>query len=123
MNIDEANTEPFYRFHRFHEEFNRNIKVSYGALELLRKTQPEKNANASQLIRLPTGEEPWGTETKWRSISSQASKSQQFLSQMGLVRVMSGFEDFLIGTKAESDRHCDSIGLPTSPFLRGPDHR
>jgi hypothetical protein len=36
MNLELANTEPFYRFHRFREDFDRNIKVAFGALEKLK---------------------------------------------------------------------------------------
>jgi hypothetical protein len=117
MNIAQANTEPFYRFHRFHEDFNRNTKVAFGALESLRRSSSQDQATQAPLTKLPTGEEPWGVETKWRSLSTIILKSNQFLSQMGLVRVASAFEDFLINTKAEYDRHTSIAGRAPAAAL------
>jgi hypothetical protein len=35
MNIERANSEPFYRFHRFGEELNRNMRISVAGLALV----------------------------------------------------------------------------------------
>jgi hypothetical protein len=35
MDLSQASTELFSRFHNFHEEFNRAVKVTYGAIEQL----------------------------------------------------------------------------------------
>lgn len=106
MNIQNANTEPFYRLHRFHEEFNRCMRVAFGSIASLRDNADE----ASKLVVLPTGGEPWGTETKWREVKKVLSESTQFLSQVALVRVLSAFEDFITKVEAEHDRYlslCD----------------
>jgi hypothetical protein len=105
VNTKNANSEPFYRLHRFHEEFNRNLTVAFGALQSFHAASPLDAGGAVVLTRLPTGDEPWGKETKWRTISSVIAQSTRFLSQMGIVRVMSALEDFLIGVKAEYDRY------------------
>jgi hypothetical protein len=117
MNIETANTEPFYRFHRFHEEFNRNIKVAFGALQLLGHSASAEVTEGSKLVILPTGGEPWGDGTKWRSLAPVSSQASKFLSQMGLVRVMSAFEDFLTNVKAEHDRYAN---LPLGTAVDSP---
>ncbi|HSU53779.1 MAG TPA: hypothetical protein VLT36_06950 [Candidatus Dormibacteraeota bacterium] len=105
MNLGNANTEPFYRFHRFHEEFSRNMRIAFGALEALRESSRSDPASTQKLVALPTGGEPWGVVTKWRDISGAISDSARFLSQIALVRVVSAFEDFLVNVEAEHERH------------------
>lgn len=106
MNTTLANTEPFFRFHLFNEEFNRNLKVTVGSLEFVKKASKKKKIGAKSLTVLPTGGEPWGKRTTWRetSVSTVVEEAKRFLSQMGIVRVISAFEDFLITIEAEYDR-------------------
>ena len=97
MDISNASTEPFCRFHSFHEEFNRSTKVAFGALQaLMRSDKP--------LTILETGDEPWGPYTEWRDPIREARAGIKFLSAMGIVRVMSAFEDFLVTVDAEYSR-------------------
>lgn len=104
MNIQIANTEPFYRFHRFNEEFNRNMRVTIGALAFV-SNKAETDAADGKQMTLPTDGEPWGDETKWNDIGAVVTTSKTFVSQIAVVRVMSAFEDLLISTKAEHDRY------------------
>jgi hypothetical protein len=105
MDLSIANLEPFVVFHDFLEEFDRNIKVTYGALALTRRMSPNSMSNAgNRLVRLPTEDEPWGPDTKWRNLDTVVSNSKLFIAQIGLMRIFSAFEDFLIGIKAEYDR-------------------
>jgi hypothetical protein len=97
MDTREASTEPFCRFHFFHEQFNRSTKVAFGALEALKQGD-------APLTVLTTGDEPWGEHTKWRDPAREARDGIKFLSAMGIVRVMSAFEDFLITVEAEHSR-------------------
>jgi hypothetical protein len=61
MDLSIANSEPFVVFHDFLEEFDRNIKVTYGALALTGRMPPNSMSNAgNRLVRLPTEDEPWG---------------------------------------------------------------
>jgi len=120
MIIKNAHTEPFWRFHRFHEEFDRNIKVTFGALHLFSQSTFVEVGKASDLAILPTGDEPWGEHTKWKDPKRVSGHAATFLSQMGLVRVMSAFEDFLVSVRAEHDRYLSLIGATTkqSPKTR-----
>ncbi len=52
----------------------------------------------------PTEDEPWGPDTKWRNLDTVVRNSKLFIAQIGLMRIFSAFEDFLIGIKAEYDR-------------------
>ena len=105
MDLSIANSEPFVLFHDFLEEFDRNIKVTYGALALTGQLLPNSTSSAGNaLVRLPTGDEPWGTETKWRSLDTVVKNSKLFVAQIGLMRIFSAFDDFLSGIRAEYDR-------------------
>jgi len=114
MNIQGANSEPYYRFFRANEDFGSNIKLAYGALHAITQQQdatpPQRG---SRLIRLPTGGEPWGSSTKWRAIKQRIPQVRRFLAQMGLVLVMSAFEDFLTNVKSEHSRYSGFLGTPT----------
>jgi hypothetical protein len=110
MNIDSATSEPFYRFLRFREEFDRRIKVAHGALMIL-----EANATKLTITELPVGEEPWGETTKWSDISEQVEGSAHFISQLALVYIVSGFEDFRVGIRSELSRLKSLSGQPDTP--------
>jgi hypothetical protein len=107
VNIDDANTEPFYRFHRFNEEFNRNVRLTVGALGVVSE-MGINNAAALKLLELPTDGEPWGDLTKWKSVTNAVPAAKRFISQIGTVRVISAFEDLLTSSKAEYDRRSES---------------
>jgi hypothetical protein len=111
MDIQGANTEPYYRFLRANEDFGSNIKLAYGALHAIRQKE-------SRLIRLPTGGEPWGRSTKWRAIKQRIPQVRRFLAQMGLVLVTSAFEDFLTNVKSEHNRYSGFLGVQT--IAKGP---
>jgi hypothetical protein len=108
MNIQGANTEPYYLFFRAQENLGSNIKLAYGALQAISENEsassPEKG---TRLIALPTGNEPWGSSTRWRSVKRRIPLVRRFLSQMGLVLVTSAFEDFLTNVISEHSRYSD----------------
>ncbi len=110
MNIEKANTEPFYRFLRFNEKFNRSVRIAIGALGKVAKTEANR-LNKLNLIKLPTDGEPWGSQTKWKTTTRAIPDAKRFISQLGIVLVFSAFEDLLISVKAEYDRYSGFRGL------------
>jgi len=112
MNISSANTEPFHLFHRFNEEFNRNMRIAVGALGVV--TQMKSTGVAEKVLRLPTLGEPWGAHTLWKDVAKEVPGTKRFLSQIGIVRVFSAFEDLIIGAKGEFDRNARLRGLEDS---------
>jgi hypothetical protein len=114
MNIQGANSDPYYRFFRAQENLGSNIKLAYGALHAISQnegaTLPEKGTG---LIALPTGGEPWGSNTRWRGTKRRIPLIRRFLSQMGLVLVTSAFEDFLTNVIAEHSRYSGFFGTET----------
>lgn len=102
MNIDAAISEPLVRLIAFHNAFNRNIKVIFGALEKLSSASAVHTSAAP--IALPTGTEPWGRETLWRTLQGPVKDAAGFLAEISLARATASFEDYLIGAKAEFDR-------------------
>jgi hypothetical protein len=87
MDILNANTEPFCRFHLFHEEFNRSTKVAFGALDLL--------VRGTARTVLPTGEEPWGEHTEWRNPARESSFGHEVSFHNGSGSRDIGFRRFL----------------------------
>lgn len=119
MNIQGANTEPFYLFRRFHENLGSNIKLAYGALQAISQNEGAKLPDkGSRLIVLPTGGEPWGSNTHWRDVKRRVPLVRRLLSQMGLVLVASAFEDFLINVISEHSRYAGFCGKET--VAKGP---
>jgi hypothetical protein len=105
MDLSIANSEPFVVFHEFLEQFDRSIKVTHGALALISKMSPNSISNAGNgLVRLPTEDQPWGADTKWRSLDAVVKSSKSFVAQLGLMQIFAAFEDFLTGIRAEYDR-------------------
>ena len=112
MDVTNANTEPFFLFHRFSEEFNRNMRIAVGALGVI--TQMRSTVAPEMVLKLPTLGEPWGGHTLWKDVAKEIPGTKRFLSQIGIVRVLSAFEYLLIGTKAEFDRYASFRGLEGS---------
>lgn len=113
MNFDYAITEPFLRYHEFQVSFDRNIRVAYGGLQMLRTGAKLEHKGDVALVEVPAGDEPWGKPRLWKNVPVLVSHSARFLSHMGAVRVLSAFEDFLIATKAEYDRYTGiAVGAP-----------
>jgi hypothetical protein len=101
MKIEDAISEPCRRLIEFHNRFNRNIKVTFGSIAL---AEQAASSNGTSNMDLPTGEEPWGQATQWSNLPEKTKDSAIFVSELGLVRASSAFEDYLIGAKAEFDR-------------------
>jgi hypothetical protein len=108
VDISTANTEPFYRFYRFHEELNRHLKIITGGLGLVLR---EATSARETKIQLPTQGEPWGKHTEWRNVGPLVGPAKAFVSQLGVVRVLSAVEDFLIGIEAEHSRCIHISGI------------
>ncbi|WP_157136873.1 hypothetical protein [Sphingomonas sp. PAMC 26617] len=53
MEIDNALSEPAVRLVEFHNAFNRNVKISFGALESV--SQRALTGAAGDVLALPTG--------------------------------------------------------------------
>jgi hypothetical protein len=102
MEFEAAISEPLARLITFHNAFNRNIKLSFGALALL--SEQFSSGNHSGAFELPTGTEPWGRETRWRSLDTPLRDSAIFLSELGIARAAAAFEDYTTGAKGEFDR-------------------
>ena len=100
MDTEAAISEPLVKLIAFHNAFNRNIKVSFGALEMLSGVSAG-DATVGP-IALPTGTEPWGRETRWRNLAGPIKEAASFLAEIGLARATAAFEDYLTGAKAES---------------------
>lgn len=102
MNIDTALSEPGVRLIEFHNWFNRNIKVTFGALEALTQQLPAGTDEAAFV--LPTGGEPWGKTTRWRNLVAPVKDAATFLAEIGIARATAALEDYRIGAEAEFTR-------------------
>lgn len=102
MNLQDAISEPFVKLIQFHNGFNRNIKSSVGALEFWNATI--KGIGSAALTTLPTGKEPWGAATYWKNPEAAVETTEAFITELGIVRAASAFEDYITGADAELNR-------------------
>jgi hypothetical protein len=111
MDLQDANTESFFQFFHYHENFDASMKLAYGALQAISlEEDSEASKKEGGLLALPTGGEPWGSTTRWRTITHRIPSVRRFLSQMGVVLVASAFEDFVTNVISEHDRYADFQG-------------
>lgn len=103
MDFSTANTEPFYIFHRFHESVNRLVKVISGALALTQRTVNGPNGKKILSDIIKAAGEPWSGSHHYDP-EQELTTSTTFIAEMGIVRVDSAMEDFLISTDAEVSR-------------------
>ncbi len=112
--LNAAISEPLARIIAFHNSFNRSVKLSFGALELL-SAQSGRDERA-EAVSLPTGGEPWGRETRWRNLDEPLKDAAVFIAELGIARAVAAFEDYATGAKGEFDRACL---LPVRPKKEG----
>jgi len=101
MDLQNTITEPFVKILNFHNDFNRHIKLSVGALEFW-KASAMAAANGISMT-LPTGSEPWGA-THLKNPKDATEKTEAFIAELGIVRAASAFEDYISGADAELNR-------------------
>lgn len=102
MDLSGANTEAILRFHRFHERFNRSIKVQAIGLGLL---ADEVDAGTSaETIKDRLYARPdwlWGGMPDWTSPHVEINSALRDIGQAGVVRAFSAFDLFLDELMAE----------------------
>ena len=103
MDLSRAVSEPLKGLVSFHDQFNQNVKVTFGALAYARNQCGIAVDGRATPIQLPTGAEPW-RDREWRNPDLAIKNATGFVAELGLVRAASAFEDYLTGVKAELDR-------------------
>ncbi len=106
MDISSANAEPMVALLEFHNQFNRSIKVAFGALSAVQVRVASDGEDAPTLIELPAGGEPWG-RTRWRDLYNPRKEAARFITEMGVVRASTAFDDYLVQVEAELNRDQD----------------
>jgi hypothetical protein len=99
MDLGRTITEPFARLIAFHNAFNLNVKFTYGALARLDTTEVDADR-----FMLPNGGEPWGNKLSWSDMGAAVQDAAAFISELGVVRSVSSFEDYVTGATAELNR-------------------
>lgn len=104
MDISKANTEPFYIFHKFHESLNRLTKAIAGSLVFTQRAIGGGSVGKKMLSALIEGAgEPW-RGTNHYAPERELTSATMFFAEMGVVRVASAMEDFVISADAEVSR-------------------
>jgi hypothetical protein len=103
MDLSRAVTEPLKSVVAFHDQFNHNVKLTFGALAYVGAQHGVAGQDQAPHVILPTGGEPWRA-TDWRDLQQSIKDAASFITELGLVRAASAFEDYLTGAKAELDR-------------------
>jgi hypothetical protein len=115
MDLSGANTEAILRYHRFHERFNRSIKVQAIGLGLL---ADEVDAGTpAETIRDRLYARPdwlWGGMPDWTNPRVEIDAALRDIGQAGVVRAFSAFDLFLDELMAELTSWRDFSG--TTPL-------
>ena len=111
MDLSAANTEAILRFHRFHERFNRSIKVQAIGLGLL---ADEIDAGTpADTIKERLYARPgwlWGGMPDWTEPRDEVGFALRDIGQAGVVRAFSAFDLFLEDILAEVTSWSDFSG-------------
>jgi hypothetical protein len=99
MDLGRTITEFFARLIAFHNAFNLNVRFTYGALARLDTTEVDADR-----FMLPNGGEPWGNKLSWSDMGAAVQDAAAFISELGVVRSVSSFEDYVTGATAELNR-------------------
>jgi hypothetical protein len=105
MNLTNANTEPYYQFHRRCEEFDRTMRITVAALAIVRQQQ----RTARGPVTLPTDGEPFG-DNLWNQSGQKVLPAKRLLAHMGSANIITLLEDFCVGLKGEHDRFTAGSG-------------
>jgi hypothetical protein len=81
MDLSPAINEPLAKRISFHNDFGRNVKLTYGALAQL--GTPVKNTSQG-LVVLPKGGEPRGRSMAWRDLGEAYREAAVVIAEMGI---------------------------------------
>jgi hypothetical protein len=103
MQLEKANTEPYYRFHRFHESLSLNMRISIAGLAEL-QALATANKSIGALTVLKNDGEPWSSNG-FRDPDKAIGSSKSFIAQLAVVSAVTAIEDFCTQVKSEHDRY------------------
>jgi hypothetical protein len=112
LDLSDSNTEATLRFHRFHERFNRSIKVQAIGLGLLADeidagTPPETRKD--RLYARPGW--LWGGMPDWAGARGDVDAALRDIGQGGVIRAFSAFDLFLDELEGELASWQDFSGI------------
>ena len=108
MNIQHANTEPFVRLHRFHENLNEVLKIVSSGLEVLR-SRVEGGEKIDAALDYNSGA---AVGKRIRVTKPALALSRMTIANLAIAHVYSAFDDFCVQMVAEVDRVRAAYGLP-----------
>jgi hypothetical protein len=95
MDLSHATLESYFKFHKHHEELNRNLKVAVIALNLL-KLKLDAGATMAEIKGIMYGTtNMWGGMPDWTDPVKWVDNAIYDLADHGVVRVFSAFDVFL----------------------------
>lgn len=101
MKFTEARLESALKFHRFHEELNRVMKVNVISLALF-KQQLDSGLSVNEIKqKVYETQELWGGMPAWTDPYQQIESARHDLGNNGVVRVFSAFDVFMDSLEAE----------------------
>jgi hypothetical protein len=100
MDISEAYSEPLARFLAFHDDFNIQFKAAVTALAYF----SDEGRNVEFLNQM---EKRWRDGHNWTKANTILRQAGEDACRMGIVRIHSAFEDYVVGAEAEHTRWRD----------------
>ena len=112
MNISNANTEPYRRYHDFHEYINIVLKVLSACAKhtMSHLGNSDTDCTLGQLII--DVDDSWRLPPIWEPMGETVSEMFGHISALGIVSSFSAIDDFTTGVEAEIARSRTYAGLP-----------
>ncbi len=104
MDIAGATSVPFMVLHRFHEAFNRHIKVTTASLMACKRLMAGTHGPDVLDAFIRQTEEPWKASNHFKNPDDLIDQSVRLLTEAGMAQVFSSLDVFLDGVEAEMNR-------------------
>lgn len=129
MDISKSNTESFVRYLRFHEKFNRTVKVATTSLNTLKRIVDVPNGDILLGVFVDSNDKPWGKSKRYPNTEEIIDSTIISFSEMSLVESLSAFDWYTAEVISElcqfspkvretkfTHAHTDSEYKPTKPI-------
>lgn len=113
IDLSDAQLDPYRSFHYFHEDINIHIKISIASAALLVRhtADPSSNLALGEIIKL--SHPAWNAPPIWSMSTDNQKNIYRSISAFSIVSIFSAFDDHLVATQAELDRHYSNQKKPT----------
>ncbi len=115
MDISNASTEAFVRYHRFHEQFNSTVQVSLAGMVTLQRIVDTTNGKHIMNSLVQSTNMPWPLNPRSSEPKNIIDKAIKTMGQMATVEAISAFDWFTLD-QASNLAQFSPLLRATGPF-------